>query len=279
MGHDRTRRPISAGPVAGDMSGHLAIERRGTVAILRFENAERMNSFDPATLRGMHTAITGLVADEAVRGIVITGSGKVFCAGADIAAFQQGIRDGTTAEFVLEATAHLHPMLRTLHLCDKAVVAAVNGVAAGGGLGLALAADARIGTDKARFAASYFGIGVSPDGGSTWLLPRIIGPARTRRFFFDNEVMGADEAMATGLMDRLVDEGALLDEAVALAERWGAWASHSRRSTKRLLASAMDTDFATQLEYERGLIAGAVGTADFREGIAAFTEKRKPDFA
>lgn len=249
------------------------------VAILRFENAERMNSFDAETLQKIRAAFQPVMADDRVRAMVLTGSGKAFSTGADVGAFHQSIQDGTSTQFVLDATAELHPLMLELHGCGKPLIAAVNGVAAGGGLGLALVADARIGSSAARFAAGYFGIGVSPDGGATWLLPRLIGAQRTRRFFFENEVMDAETALGCGLLDELVPEDELVASAVDLARRWGSWAFHSRESTKRLLEASLSNDFVAQLDMERGLIAAAAGTAGFREGVAAFVEKRRPDFA
>lgn len=253
--------------------------REGGVAVATFQNAERMNSFDADALRDMHAVFRRLLADDAVRSIVLTGEGRMFCAGADMEAFQAAIDEGRAPEFVLAATQILHPMLLELHESSKPLVAAVNGAAAGGGLGLALVADARIGTPDAKFAASYFRLGVSPDGGSTWLLPRIIGEGRARRFFFDNEVLGAEEAERLGLVDRIIPAEDLVAEAVDQARRWGAWAEASRSATKRLLGMQSHVDFASQLEAERGLIAAAAGTADFREGVAAFRGRREPRFA
>lgn len=257
----------------------VEVTRHDDVAVVRMADPERMNSFDAAALERLQAAFDDVLGDDDVRGVVLTGTGKVFCAGADIQAFQAAIDAGDASGFVLDATERLHPLLEAIHLSDKIVVAAVNGVAAGGGLGLALAADARIGSAQARFAAAYFRIGVTPDGGSTWLMPRLIGAQRTRRFFFDNEVMAADEAVRTGMMDALVDADALLEEAIALARTWGRWAAHSRGSTKRLLAATHEMDMRGQLELERGLIAAAAGTADFREGIASFVQKREPTFS
>lgn len=248
------------------------------VAILTFENPERMNSFDGATLRQIRAAFQAVLDDSDVRALVLTGSGKAFSTGADVGAFHQSIQDGTSTDFVLDATAELHPLMQALHHSGKPFIAAVNGVAAGGGLGLALVADARIGNEHARFAAGYFGIGVSPDGGATWLLPRLIGEQRTRRFFFGNEVMDAPTALGCGLLDEQVPAADLLPRAVELARTWGSWAVHSRESTKRLLESSLHNDFAAQLDAERGLIAAAAGTADFREGVSAFVEKRSPRF-
>ena len=251
---------------------------RGTVAVATFRNAERMNSFDAEVLRDIRRTMERLLADPAVSAVVLTGEGRAFSTGADVNLFQASIQEGTIQDVILAATAELHPLMVAMHRSPTPVVAAINGVAAGGGLGLALAADARIGSDAARFAAGYFGIGASPDGGSTWFLPRLIGTQRTRRFFFGNEIIGAEEALAIGLMDERVDADGLLDRAVEVASRWGAWADHSVESTKHLLETALHATLEEQLDAERRLIVAAGGTADFAEGVTAFLEKRAPEF-
>lgn len=251
----------------------------GGVAVVTFAKAETMNSLDPKTMGHVRHSILGLLEDDAVRAIVLTGSGKAFCAGANVKEMQEAAANGRATQWVLDTTAELHPLLLDLHATGKPVVAAVNGAAAGGGLGLALVADCRVGSPDARFAAGYFGIGLSPDGGSTWLLPRLVGEQRTRRFFFGNEVIAADEAKALGLLDELVPGDRLVARAVEVARTWGAWAMRSREGTKRLLEAQSTTSFADQLETERGLIAAAAGTTDFQEGTTAFTEKRKPRFS
>lgn len=250
----------------------------GGVAVVTFAKAESMNSLDPPTMRQVREAMLGLLADPQVRAIVLTGTGAAFCAGANVKQMAQAAQGRDSIRWVLETTAELHPLLLELHASSKPLVAAVNGVAAGGGLGLALVADCRIGSPQARFAAGYFGIGLSPDGGSTWLMPRLVGTQRTRRFFFTNEVMGADAAFATGLLDEVVPADRLLARAVEVAREWGQWGAMSRESTKRLLEAAVKNDFASHLDLERGLIAAASGTKDFAEGTAAFVEKRKAKF-
>jgi 2-(1,2-epoxy-1,2-dihydrophenyl)acetyl-CoA isomerase len=251
----------------------------GGVAVATFARAETMNSLDPATMWHVRHSLLALLEDKGVRAIVLTGSGKAFCAGANVKDMQQAAAGGRATQWVLDTTAELHPLLLELHASAKPVVAAINGAAAGGGLGLALVADCRIGSPDARFAAGYFGIGLSPDGGSTWLLPRLVGEQRTRRFFFGNEVIAADEAKALGLLDEVVPADRLLARATEVARAWGAWGERSREGTKRLLESQSVNSFADQLEAERGLIAAAAGTADFKEGTTAFTEKRKARFA
>lgn len=252
--------------------------REGGVAVATFRNAERMNSFDAEVLREIRTVMEGLLGDDAVRAVVLTGTGRAFSTGADVAMFQTAIDDGSIRQVILDATAELHPLMVAMHRSTTPIVAAVNGVAAGGGLGLALAADARIGSDAARFAAGYFGIGASPDGGSTWFLPRLIGSQRTRRFFLGNEIIGSDEALRIGLMDEQVATDGLLDRAVELAGQWGAWAPHSVRSTKHLLETTLHASLEDQLDVERRLIADAGETPDFVEGVTAFLEKRRPAF-
>jgi 2-(1,2-epoxy-1,2-dihydrophenyl)acetyl-CoA isomerase len=251
----------------------------GGVAVATFAKAETMNSLDPATMWHVRHALLALLEDKRVRAIVLTGSGKAFCAGANVREMQKAAAQGRGPQWVLDTTAELHPLLLELHSSSKPVVAAVNGAAAGGGLGLALVADCRIGSPDARFAAGYFGLGLSPDGGSTWLLPRLVGEQRTRRFFFGNEVIAAEEAARIGLLDEVVPADRLLARAVEVARTWGAWAARSREATKRLLESQSTASFQDQLEAERGLIAAAAGTADFQEGTTAFTEKRKARFA
>src|SRR5688500_17137347 len=155
----------------------------GRVTVVTFAKAETMNSHDPKTMRHVRHAILALLEDPRVRALILTGSGKAFCAGANVKELQEAAAGGRATQWVLDTTAELHPLLLALHASAKPVVAAVNGAAAGGGLGLALVADCRIGSPEARFAAGYFGIGLSPDGGSTWLLPRLVGERRPRRFF------------------------------------------------------------------------------------------------
>ena len=266
---------------AADSASDLVHVKRedGGVAVVTFAKAETMNSLDPPTMWHVRHSILALLEDPSVRALVLTGQGKAFCAGANVKDMQRAAAEGRATQWVLDTTAELHPLLLELHASSKPLIAAVNGAAAGGGLGLALVADCRIGSPDARFAAGYFGIGLSPDGGSTWLLPRLVGEQRTRRFFFGNEVIAADEAKALGLLDEVVPADRLLARALEVARAWGAWGVRSREGTKRLLESQSTTSFADQLEAERGLIAAAAGTSDFREGTTAFTEKRKARFS
>ncbi len=251
----------------------------GGVAVVTYDSPGNFNAFDATALAAIRATIGGLLSDDDVRAVVFTGVGKTFCTGADVKAMKHAADTNTGPQFILAAIEHLHPLMREISESGKPFIAAVNGVAAGGGLGLALAADLRIGTNRSRFAAGYFGIGMPPDGGSTWFLPRLIGPQRTRRFLFDNMVVEAEQAQDWGLLDEVVDADALLERAITVAAQWGAWSRHSRTATKRLLVAQSDTDLTTQLELERGFMAAGGGTPDFAEGVTAFVEKRQPNFS
>lgn len=127
-------------------------------------------------------------------------------------------------------------------------------------------------------AASYAGMGLSPDGGTTWLLPRLVGEQTSRRFFLENEIWNAEQCASLGVLDALVDESQLIDSASSMAQRWSQWGSHTKEATKHLLHVQSAQDFETHLDHERTLIEAAGTTEEFKEGVHAFLEKRKPVF-
>jgi len=213
-----------------------------------------------------------------VRAMVLTGEGKFFSAGADIHAFAQSIEDGDAPQLIRDLTGVLHPLLIRMRQSPTICIAAINGACAGGGLGLALACDARIGSPTAKMAASYAGMGLSPDGGTTWLLPRLVGDQTSRRFFFENEIWSAEQAAALGAIDAIVEHDGLIEAATAMALRWSQWGNHTKEATKHLLDVQSVQDFETHLKHERTLIEAAGTTEAFKEGVAAFIEKRKPEF-
>ena len=253
-------------------------EQNGTVRLIRMAGQASTQSFSSAFLPLIAQAIDAGLQDPATKAIVLTGEGRFFSAGADIRAFQESIDEQRAPELIRELTGILHPLLQRMRTSSTIVVAALNGVSAGGGLGLALACDARIGTPDARMAASYAGMGLSPDGGTTWLLPRLVGEQRSRRFFLANEIWSGQEAYEYGAIDVLVEPESLLETAMGLAGMWSSWGSHTKEATKHLLHVQTDNDFSTHLDHERTLIEAAGTTEAFREGVAAFLEKRSPNF-
>jgi len=253
-------------------------EQNGTVRLIRMAGQASTQSFSSAFLPLIAQAIDAGLQDPATKAIVLTGEGRFFSAGADIRAFQESIDEQRAPELIRELTGILHPLLQRMRTSSTIVVAALNGVSAGGGLGLALACDARIGTPDARMAASYAGMGLSPDGGTTWLLPRLVGEQRSRRFFLANEIWSGQEAYEYGAIDVVVEPESLIETAMGLAGMWSSWGSHTKEATKHLLHVQTDNDFSTHLDHERTLIEAAGTTEAFREGVAAFLEKRSPNF-
>ena len=256
----------------------VTVEQEGHLRVITMSGQASTQSFSREFLPKIAQAIDAGLNDSATKAIVLTGEGRFFSAGADIRAFQQSIDENNAPELIRELTGVLHPLLQRMRTSSTVVVAALNGVSAGGGLGLALACDARVGTADARMAASYAGMGLSPDGGTTWLLPRLVGEQRARRFFMANEIWSGREAYDFGAIDVLVEPEALLETAKGMATVWSSWGVHTKEATKHLLHVQTDNDFSTHLDHERTLIEAA-GTAEaFREGVAAFLEKRQPNF-
>ena len=252
----------------------VEVVREGSTAVVTLSG----KSFDSTTVALISSTLYGLMDDSEIRSIVLTGSGRVFCAGADMNSFQEAIENDSIGELVMELTGVLHPLLVRIRGDPTVVVAAINGAAAGGGLGLALACDTRIASTEAKLASAFFRLGLSPDGGTTWLLPRLVGVQRARKFLFNDETWTADTAMEAGAIDEVVEPEALLPRAIQVAMEWGQWSNNSKKSTKQLLDSQSSTFFETQLEFERMLITQSSLTPEFSEGVKAFQEKRQPDF-
>tara|TARA_B100001029_G_C15010671_1_gene424023 strand:- start:431 stop:1210 length:780 start_codon:yes stop_codon:yes gene_type:complete len=257
----------------------LGVERRGSVAIVTLSAEAARNAFNNDSMQVISDTLNELMDDVDVKSIVITGTGKFFCAGADIEEFQLCIDEGRIGPLVDDLTSILHPLQVRMRSDSTILIAAMNGAAAGGGLGLALACDARIASPEAKLAAAFFKLGLSPDGGTTWLLPRLVGNQVTRRFFFNDEIWSGEKAHDLGAVDALVSNDDLIDTAVEWAIDWGKWSPMSRSGTKQLLDASTSTFFQTQLELEQALIIAASQTKQFEEGVAAFLEKRDPDFS
>ena len=254
------------------------VERRASVAIVTLSAEAARNAFNSDSMSQISTTLFELMDDSDIRGIVLTGTGRFFCAGADIEEFQRSIEDGRIGPLVDDLTSVLHPLQIRMRTDPTVLIAAINGAAAGGGLGLALACDARVAVPEAKLAAAFFKLGLSPDGGTTWLLPRLVGNQATRRFFLNDETWSGAEALEKGAVDEVTSPDELIDRAVTLASDWGQWSKLSRSATKQLLDASTSTFFETQLEFEQALIIAASQTEDFAEGVAAFLEKRDPEF-
>lgn len=247
------------------------------IRLIRLKGETASTSFSRKSMKIITEAIDSALTDDSVRGFVLTGEGRFFSAGADINDFQNSLDKGEIVTLIHDLTGLLHPLLMRMRRSSKISVAAINGAAAGGGLGLALACDARIAGNNAKLAASYAGIGLSPDGGTTWVLPRLVGEQIAKRFFFNNSIWNSEQALEFGAVDEIAEDP--IAAALDLARKWSRWSDHTRESTKHLLDSSHDNDFEEHLHHERILIKAAGCTAEFKEGVSAFLEKREPDFS
>jgi 2-(1,2-epoxy-1,2-dihydrophenyl)acetyl-CoA isomerase len=253
----------------------LAIDDGG-LARLTLNRPDAANAIDQATAEALEDAASRLLDAEGLRAVLLTGAGSRFCAGGDVRAFADA---GDELERALEAILHpLHLAVAKLALLEAPVVAVVQGSAAGAGLALVAGADLVLASSSAKFVMAYTGIGLVPDGGSTWYLPRIVGLQRALDLALTNRVLSADEACAWGLVSRVVADGVLTDEAESLARSLACGPTGALGAAKRLLRLSLTRDLETQLAHEAEHMVLAGDSDDGREGVAAFTEKRPPTF-
>ena len=254
----------------------VKIERHGRVAVLRLDDPAVMNALSPAIKAGMARAVPEVLADPGVRAIVITGTGRAFCAGGDIRAMQDP--EARKAPAVRSRMKSIHTWSQALLDADKPVIAAVNGAAVGGGLALALLADIVIASSNAYFMSGYSKLGALPDLGVLQTLPWAIGSLRANEMILLNRRYTAEEAVQIGLANRCVAPEKLMEEALAaateIAEGPAAMLSMSKVMMKRAYESSVEEFF----EREAMAQGVAFGSAEFAEGVAAFLAKRKPQF-
>lgn len=247
--------------------------REGAVLTVALNRPDKLNAFDTA----MHEAFAGALreaADPEVRAVVLTGAGRGFCVGQDLAELREGERDVAA---LLRRRWNRHVLgLRRL---EKPVVAAVNGAAAGAGLSLACACDLRLAADSATFVPAFVNVGLVPDTGGSWLVPRLLGYARAFEWMCSGRKLGADEALAWGLVSRVVAADVVVGSAQERAAELAALPTRAIGMTKRLFERAAATRLEDQLELEAQLQAAATATEDHEEGVAAFLEKREPRFS
>lgn len=255
---------------------HITLERRDGVATLTLNRPDAANSIDIPLARELMDAAIACDEDRDVRAVVLTGAGKMFCAGGDLRSFAEA--GAGIAARLKELTAYLHAALSRLARMDAPVVAAVNGMAAGAGFSLAVAADLVIASEAAGFVMAYTNAGLVPDGSSTFFLPRRIGDRRTRELMLTNRKLTAAEALDWGLVNRVVPADRLLPAAHELAATLAAGPTRAFGAVKALLNESFEHGLETQMELEARAIAAASSTADGREGIRAFLEKRPPRF-
>jgi len=248
----------------------------GTVTINR---PDHLNSLDGPTKDALRDTLAQVAADPAVRAVVLTGSGKGFCVGQDLRELVQQISDGLTAEEIFATVAkHYTPICTTLATMPKPVIAGVNGVAAGAGASMAFACDFRIGSDAARFNLAFTAIGLSPDTGASWNLPRLVGKAKALELLMMPETVGADQALELGLLTKVVPAAEYEDALRGFAARLAAGPTVAYGAVRRLLDFSATRTLEETLDLEGQLIAKTGGTRDHANAVQSFLAKREPEF-
>jgi 2-(1,2-epoxy-1,2-dihydrophenyl)acetyl-CoA isomerase len=249
----------------------------GGVLTLTLNRPARLNALDAGLTQALLAAIERAAADPGCRAILITGAGKGFCSGADLAD-RVVAPGGARPDLGQTLEKGLNPLIRSLRRLRKPVVCAVNGAAAGAGANLALACDIVLAAKSAQFLQAFARVGLIPDAGGTFNLPRLIGEARARALMMLAEPIGAEAAQAWGMIYRAVDDEDLMGEARVVAERLAAGATHTLGLIKQALAASPSNSLDAQLDLERDLQREAGARDEFIEGVRAFLEKRQPDF-
>lgn len=252
----------------------LRVETVDAVTTLTLDRADSLNSLTLGLKNELLQALKSAGRDRAVRAVVITGAGRAFCAGQDL----RERMEPDAAPLAVELRQRYNPIIIAMRRLEKPIVAAVNGVAAGAGASLAFACDIRLAAPEASFILAFGRVGLVPDSGATWFLPRLVGTAKALEIALTTEPLSAADAERFGLVARIVPADGLLAEAQALAERLAAGAPRAIALTKRALNRAWDATLEEQLEYEADLQGLAGASADHAEGVAAFVEKRRPAF-
>ncbi|MBD3397932.1 enoyl-CoA hydratase/isomerase family protein [Candidatus Micrarchaeota archaeon] len=248
----------------------------GDVATIVLDRPKALNAFNLDMISSLADYLINLAADDTIRAIVIGGAGKAFCAGADLRAIDSWAEGYTSAFHNL--AARYHQAILEIRRMPKPVIAAVNGIAAGGGFSLALACDFRIAGESAIFRQAYTSNGLTIDGGGTFTLPRLVGLAKALEIAAFDPAISAPDALEMGLITKLTHDDELWNTALAMAEDLKNNSLTSFAHVKELLNASYNTSFETHLENERSALCKAAGTEDGMEGIQAFLEKRKPVF-
>ena len=246
------------------------------IARITLNRPGRLNALDHDLAAALATTLEGLERDPALRAVTLMGAGRMFMAGGDITVFKKA---GNNAPVIIGGLIDLfHRIIRSIRRLNAPVVAGVHGAAAGGAVGLALACDFVIASDDASFVPAYTKLGTSPDGGTTWSVTRLLGPQRALAWLMLGEPIGARAAQEMGLIHRVVATDALASEVDALARRIASGPPIPYATLKRLIDHALTSSLDAQLDAERAGFLRAAGTADFREGVSAFLERRQPRF-
>jgi 2-(1,2-epoxy-1,2-dihydrophenyl)acetyl-CoA isomerase len=254
----------------------VLLKKENGVAWITLNRPEVLNACDIPTLKKLAAVLKEVEADRTIRCVVITGNGRAFCAGADLQAIRQR-QESAKISLLEDLVEGFNPVASKIFNMDKPVIAMVNGVAAGAGMGIAFACDLRIMSETAKFREAFAGVGLVPDTGATYTMPRLLGLTKAMELAFSGEGIDAKEAEKLGIVTKVVAPSALETETRALAEKLAS-GPRGLGLAKRAVHRALTLDFDQALEYEAQLQAVAGASADHEEGIRAFMDKRKANF-
>ena len=251
----------------------LIIEKKEKVCIVAINNPQALNALNSAVIEELDRAFSEIAADDGIAAVILTGAGKAFVAGADIA--QMSTMNAAQGKAFGEYGA---AVFRKIELLDKPVIAAVNGYALGGGCELAMCCDIRIASAKAKFGQPEVGLGITPGFSGTQRLPRIVGPGKAKELIFTAGIIDAAEACRIGLVNKVTEPEALMDEAMEMAAKIASKSPIAVKYSKQAINKGMQTDMDTAISIEAGLFGLCFSSEDQKEGMRAFLEKRAPDF-
>ncbi|WP_371826829.1 2-(1,2-epoxy-1,2-dihydrophenyl)acetyl-CoA isomerase PaaG [Microvirga sp. VF16] len=255
----------------------IITERQEGYRVITLNRPDRLNSFNEAMHAALMSALLDTEADDSCRALILTGAGRGFCAGQDLS--DRVFSPGQIPDLSSTLEHLYNPLVRKLRALQMPVICAVNGVAAGAGANIALACDIVLAARSAKFIQAFAKLGLVPDSGGTWFLPRLIGPARARALALLAEPVPAEQAEAWGMIWKAVDDAALMDEAHRLAAHFAVQPTMGLGLIKQALDASETNDLNRQLDLERDLQGQAGRTPDYLEGVTAFFEKRQPKFS
>jgi enoyl-CoA hydratase/carnithine racemase len=258
------------------MADELLYEVKDRVATLTLNRPEKMNAFTGPMIERWAWALNEAQRDPDVNVVVVTGAGKAFCSGGDVARMGQG--EPTPLDHKNTLWEHIHRVPKALEQMDKPVIAMVNGVAVGAGMGMAVMCDLRIASDAARFSTGYVRVGLVPGDGDTYFLPRLVGSAKALELLWTADFIEAPEAERLGIVNRVVAAERLAEETFALAKRIADGPQVPIRMIKRLVYQSLRLDLRTHLDLVSSHMAVVRDTEDHKEGVQAFKDKRAPKF-
>jgi 2-(1,2-epoxy-1,2-dihydrophenyl)acetyl-CoA isomerase len=253
----------------------IQVAHDGGIAEITLNRPEALNAFNDEMAAELQDALKTAERDASVRALLLTGAGKGFCAGQDLNAVRERPPGHSFRDHLLKT---FNPVVARLASIEKPVVAAINGAAVGAGFGIALACDIRYASESAKFRTAFIGIGLAPDSGTSYFLPRLLGMGRALELAYTNELVDAATALNLGLVNKVFPAADLLPQARALAAQLAAGPTRGHGLTKRAMRHAAASSLEDALDYEAHLQDIAGRTSDHIEGVNAFLEKRKPEF-